>query len=887
MTSKNSSHNAFTFTLKRMFKQCLPLGAAPGACMLLYCILIFVVNLIEYGSFPSYAHVNKNLMYCPSLFFETEIIYALLILFSCVFGLIAFNFLTNKKECNVYLALGIRKSGLFWSRYLGAGLALSITPVSVQAFTFLMNILTGETFMNSVNMKLWLFQTAYLLVTSLCAYSVTVLAFVNAGNVVEGIIFTFFYGVFPTLFTSVSEAAYGNLTYGSAYGTPAYWAGTQYCNKNWFLDIFASITEDTIIKNMNTSDVAANYVAPDPTGIIVCFIAFILIAVLASLMFKKRTSEISGTVFKSYNNYRILAVLLSVLAFCGLTGSNISSRYLLADLSIIIAVVIFIVVSLIFTRKVSAKTAISLAVAMAAFCVVCFVGYGKSVPETANIKSVYVATYPEEAIFDSNYDMTTSAKDSNLSFRKYSDGDPLFFTLTSKNDIEWIRDIHKDIVDDGYRSKLDDNSADGYIIISYNMKDGSKISRAYKYESIETYKKILGFMNTDKCKELNELLFGNKTAKSDEDEDMDYYYSSYNEKLMSIVSRYTSMPFVTADSVRSVLAENNNVFVGIYDNNNIFVGSKEINFLKDSSLRDALYKDLNSQTVEQKYFHSSSDEIGVITIESDEEQIARVYAAAAYFKTLEKPDESEDYDDRWDHAFYAIEPEIKEVYDEKIDDYVEVIDKDYVYPIDRESYKKNRTKAIKQYFSQGFVSDNYTYSGSSCRFVITKDMTNTVKWLKDNGLYNEKANADVKVVKARGYKYNAWSYDTVQNTTFVSQAINNKGFETTYAVDEEMNKNWFEGSGYITDEKTLKSLLENSRLCAANITDGFIVEFIFSDGTRAAKFVSKYNVGDEVESVFGYEGKVDKGIYYIEEGVIAESELPEILPDTVIPTTMG
>lgn len=864
MTSKKSSHNAFAFTFKRMFKQCLPLGAAPGACMLLYCILIFALNLIEYGSVPSYVRADKNLMYCPSLFFETGIIYAVLILFSCVFGLIAFNFLTNKKECNVYLALGIRKSSLFWSRYLGAGLALFITPVSVQAFTFLMNIMTGETVMNSANMKLWLFQTVYLLATSLCAYSVTVLAFVNAGNVVEGVIFTFFYGVFPTLFTSVSEAAYGNLTYGSAYGTSAYLFGTQYCSKNWFLDIFGSITENTIMRNMNISDVAANYVAPDSTGIIVCFIAFILIAVLASIMFKKRTSEISGTVFKSYNNYRILAVLLSVLSFCGLTGSNISSRYLLADLSIIIAVVIFIVVSLIFTRKVSAKTAISLAVAMAAFCVVCFVGYGKSVPETADIKSVYVATYPEEAIFSSNYDMTTSSKGANLSFRKYTSGYPEFFTLTSKNDIEWVRDIHKDIVDDGYRSKLDDNSADGYIIISYNMKDGSKISRAYKYESIETYKKILSFMNTDKCKEFNELLFGNKAVKSVEDEDTDYYYRGYTEKLLSIVSRTTSMPFATADAVNSVLAENNNVFVGIYDNNNIFVDSKEVNFLKDSSLRDALYKDLNSQTVDQKYFHSSSDEIGVIAIESNEEHIARAYAAAAYFKTLKKPDESENYDGRWENTFYAIEPEIREVYDEKIDEYVEVIDKDYVYPIDRESYKKNRTKAINQYFAQGFVSDNFTYSASSCRFVITKDMTNTVKWLKDNGLYNEKANADVKVVKARGYKYNAWSYDTVLGTTFVSQAINNKGFETTRTVDEKMNERWFKGSGYITDEKTLESLLENSRLCAANITDGFIVEFIFSDGTRAAKFVSKYNVGDEVESVFGYEGKVDKGIYYIE-----------------------
>lgn len=885
MTSKNSSHNAFTFTLKRMFKQCLPLGAAPGICMFAYCTLLCIVNVIEYG-FGSYGEVNKDLIYCPTYFLDTEFFYALLILFSCVFGLIAFNFLTNKKECNVYLALGIRKSGLFWSRYLGAGLALSITPVSIQVITLLMNLITAETAMNTGNIKLWLFQTVYLLAASLCAYSVTVLAFVNAGNVVEGILFTALYGVFPTIFTSVSESAYGHLTYGSAYGTSAYYIGTEYFTKNWFLDIFGSITEGPIRSGMLQSSTVRNYSMPDSTGLVVCVIAFVLIAILASLMFKKRTSEISGTIFKSYNNYRILAVLVSVLVFCGLTGSNISSRYLLADVSIIIAVVIFIVISLIFTRKVSAKTAISLAVAMAAFCVVCFVGYGKSVPETADIKSVDVAFHKENEIFDSNFGMTAARKEADLSFSSYA-SNTSYINLTSKNDIEWIKDIHTGIVSDGYISKLDDNSADAYIIILYNLKDGSKISRAYNYESIEVYKKLLAFGSTDKGKELNEQLF-NKDAvdKSEVDDgsevDGDYDISK-GEKLLSLCYRYTSVERLADTVTLAVLDKENNVFVGFNDNNNLFVASKEIDLSKEPELRDALYKDLNSQTVDQKYFHAASDEIGIITIESDETKIAKAYAMEEYLKAAEKPLN----DNRWIEAYNSTEPNYEEEYDEEFDEYVQVEDKDFIYPIDRKSYKKNRTKAIEQYFSQGFVSDYAFADEASCRFVVTKDMVNTVKWLKDNGLYDEKPNNDVKVIKARGYEYNSWEYDMSKSTTFVSQAINNKGFETTRAVDEEMSKRWFEGSGYVTDEKTLQSLLENSRLCAANITNGFIVEFIFSDGTRAAKFVSKYNVSDEAKSVFGYENKAPKApkeIYYIEDTVTSKSVRLESLTDTVVPT---
>lgn len=854
MISKNSSHNAFLFTFKRLFKQCLPLALAPAAFFAVYDIFTMIVNIVDSGS-PFLSVYGLELMGIYSDLIYQQVFYLLYIIFSCIFGLIAFNFLTNKRECNVYLSLGISKFKLFWSRYLGAGSALALGLVLAQIFDWMRLLIIGETFINAVNFKLWLFQTVYFLAAALCAYSVTVLSFVNSGNVVEGIIFTLIYGIFPIVFTSSSESAFGKLAFGSAYDTEAYEVSTKFTTKNWFLDIFGSITEDEMQNQLFQNGQLKEYQAPNPAGMLVCIGAFILIAVLASLFFKKRTSEISGTVFKSYNNYRILAVLLSVLAFCGLTDSQITSRYLLADVCIVIAVVIFIVISLIFTRKVSAKTAISLAASMAVFCIIAFVGYGKTVPEVKDIETVDVL-FPNEQVtyLSSKYMMSSSEK--AVAYTGSHDLNQ-YITLKTENDINWIRDIHQDIVNDGYRSKLDDNSADAYIVILYHLKDGSSVTRSYRYESAETYKKILGYMNTDKAKEYNECIF--KANKEVDSNNTDCSVQGFMKgKLMGTFRYYCSMDTVDVYGyANGNLSAHKTVFVGFNDKNNLYLGSKEVDLTKDSSLVDALRKDLENQTVEQKYFHSSSDEIGVLSFVGNENMIAQAYEALRYYNENKGNDSwADEYDTLWDAAHFSTEEDWIEIYDEEIDDYNWVPNENYVYPINRETYIKNRDKAIEEYFKYGFPSDStLTYElTDKAQFIITKDMVNTIKWLEDNGLYSGKA-VSAKPVKAIGVKMEkAVKLNTyVYPTTFASNMMNDLGYTNEYtAADLE---HYFCNSEEITDRATLDALLENSRLCAANTTDGFVVEFIYEDGTHVSKYVSKYNVSDELEAKFGYSGK--------------------------------
>ena len=849
MTSKNSSHNAFSFTFKRMFKQSLPLALAPVGVVFIISMINMIQNLISFGSISTPSIPDKDYFGFNSLLFSNELFYGIMILVSCLFGLIAFRFLTNKKECNVYLSLGISKSKLFWSRYLGAAAALVIMIVGVCFFDYINGCEFSFSRTNKYEFILFLCSVLYLIGSAMCAYSVTVLSFVNAGNIVEGTVFTFFFGIFPTIFTMLSESAYGNLTYGSAYGTEAYLSSSKFYNKNWFLDIFASLSEREIQQQFSQSGLIKDFKMPNLIGMFVCFAAFILIAVLASLMFKKRTSENSGTVFKSYNLYRILFVLAGILTFALMTSLDIANRYLKADIAILAGVIVCIVGTIIFTRKIPTKTAVSLAASLGVFCLICFIGYGASVPEIADIKTVDVLVNPELAPYvnaTGSYSLSDAGAVSSYSTYDY------YATLKSESDIKWITDIHKDLVDYGYHSKCDDNSANATVIIKYDLKNGKSVAKRYNFETAETYKKILGFIKTDKGSEYLEKLFKDSNAGKTGDEDgdvIDYYYDSTTKgKMFDLLLSSYEMQNADDNAAReAILDKNNTVYVGFNDKNNLYLGCKKVNLMENEGFREALYKDLKNQTVEQRYFHSSSDEIGMLVVTQNEGAIANAYVATEHCK---KADTSKDeyIGETW-----------SSILDEDLygslhyyDDENEQDDVTFIAPIDTELYRKNKDKAMKLYFANGFCNNNDIESAENVfKTVITKDMTNTVKWLKENGLYKEKASNGAKVVSARGFKANVKTYSTSPfQTTFISALRNGFGKDTEAAI-EYGNHVYFGGSGTVKDQKTLEALLSNSRLSAAKLQDNFIVEFTFDDGSQVTKFVSSQNVPSEAANAFG------------------------------------
>ena len=185
MTSKKSSPDVFRFTFKDTVKGNIPIS-----------LIVFIPAIFKvFFEFFEGVLLNDP----PVKWFSGAYVYeaadihegyfAVMILWSCLFALKTFGFLSRKKDCNVYLSLGISRNKLFYSKYLGGAVGIFGTIGAYYAFDLLFHWL--ENGLMTEGFIVWAFYFISTLVTCLAAYTVAVYAFVNAGNIVEGIVFTF------------------------------------------------------------------------------------------------------------------------------------------------------------------------------------------------------------------------------------------------------------------------------------------------------------------------------------------------------------------------------------------------------------------------------------------------------------------------------------------------------------------------------------------------------------------------------------------------------------------------------------------------------------------------------------------------------------------------
>lgn len=120
MTSKKSSLNVFKFTFKDSFKSCLPISG--------FLFLMGIFNLLtsSFGQlfYDGFSPFKGDYVYIPDI--DSPLFFAVLILFSCLYGLRIFSFVTSKKESNVYFSLGIKRKKLFYAKYLSGVATLPV-----------------------------------------------------------------------------------------------------------------------------------------------------------------------------------------------------------------------------------------------------------------------------------------------------------------------------------------------------------------------------------------------------------------------------------------------------------------------------------------------------------------------------------------------------------------------------------------------------------------------------------------------------------------------------------------------------------------------------------------------------------------------------------------
>lgn len=863
MTSKKSSPDVFRFTFKDTVKGNIPISLIVFIPAIIMTTWMFVDSV--FAKTTPYVWFSGAYVYAvPDM---NAGWFAIMILWSCLFALKTFGFLSKKKDCNVYLSLGISRNKLFYSKYLGGAVGIFGTIGAYYALDLLFHWLENGLMIEGFTV--WAFYFISTLVTCLAAYTVAVYAFVNAGNIVEGIVFTFFFGIFWPVFTAVLNQAFSVLVYGNAYGTRLYTDSKFFSSDVWYLDIFGSYTEqlDLYSDNFTKVHVSANgFEAPDWSGVIFAVFAIIVITYITGRMFRKRTSEICGFVFRSKNLYKTFFMLLGICMGLSLMAAFPMHKIAAAATSVLIALIFVFVGWLICDRKVPLKATVALAVISVVFVGGCLVGYGDDVPEKSKVKAVDIATdftylrdadpcqYSRLSSYGSVSPYYIGKTSVNVSYseRNYN---YRYTTLTTEKDIDWVLDLHSSLIKDGYRWYPDENTARSCVTISYLMDDGSVIVRDYGYMGIETYKKLLGFNKTEKGQALLHYaltsnykldLFSdiNGPAIRQTERNNHYFgffgYTEYTESVVSImrndsVSAYYGLGEATTVAV---LADKDLSYVGMIE--------KAEKSLWVNEFFNALFTDIKNQTVEQKHFHSAEDEIGAVlvplNIKSDLVDYCNILND---YKKLDKNDSfygrfSAYYDMRMTKIYRA-----EEEYYEEHGYYEDEMFTETVYVDDpmisvNSEFEKDPERFVKEAIKAGNTGEFfYTY-------VITKDMTNTVDYLKKIGLYDKLMKAEEQPVSVNIDKAEVVLEPFCTPDDRIQTMAINPNFSTyDYEAYSEYMVDIFP-SAPITDSAVIAELYSKSQMYSGKAYGGYIAEFFYSDGKQISRFVPASAMTDEL-----------------------------------------
>lgn len=867
MTSKKSSLDVFKFTLK---------DTAKGNILISMIVFIPAMFLV-FGEFFLNEVFDTNNPFVP---FTGSYVYqvpdmnagyfAIMILWSCLFAMKTFSFLSSKKECNVYLSLGISRNKLFYSKYLGGAVGIFGTLTVFYAFDLLFNWLVNGWMIEGFTV--WAFYYISTLVTCLAAYTVAVYAFVNAGNIVEGIIFTFFFGIFWPIFTAVTNSAFSTMVHGYAYGTQMYSRVNFFSSDIWYLDIFGSYTEqlDKYYDNFTKLYLSADgFDAPNWSGVIFAAVVVIIVTYIAGRMFRNRTSEICGFVFRSKNLYKTFFMLLGIVMGLSLMPAIPKHRVSAAIISSLIAIIFVFVGWLICDRKVPVKATVALAVMSIVFVGGCLIGYGDKVPEKSEVRSIDIKadfSYLSDADpcgygIGSNFEPDVSyiaptavTATSNLSSDNY------YTTLTTEKDIDWMLDIHSDLIKDGYRFGSDENTANENITIAYLLNDGSTVVRHYDNISLETYKKLLGFSDTDNGKSLLSLaLTGNYSTEDkllsrpsamDGQPYSDYHYFGmfgfgyWMEEIKDTLSMDPTNSYYSygEPTLSAALTDKDFSYVGMLESTNLFLAG-EANLL-DNEFFGALLTDIDNQTVEQRYFHSPEDEIGAVIVPKVRCYIGSYYRLLNEYEKLKPTEKEEKYNGSfasyYDDIIYSQNEDI--YYDSYKVPTVEYYDEEGIGVIYDEAYEKDPAGVIKYTAEKGEISE-YFYV-----YVITKDMTNTIEYLKEAGLYDKLIKSEEKPVSVKlnttefvfGHFYNT-------KDKLKASAINPKFAIYDFERDAEYMVDIF-GTPEITDADIITALYDNSLMYSGKVYGGYIAEFFYADGKQVSRFVPASAVTEEIKA---------------------------------------
>ena len=750
----------------------------------------------------------------------------LIILGGVLAGIILFSFAQSKKQSNVIFSLGMSRRKIFLAKYLG-GLLPFCAAVIIAAFFELVAVFGVGYSPNAAIIKIAVYWVVSFIGIYSISFTITSAAIAYTGNIVEGLIFTVIIAMLPmaagvlfgemrSFYTVGGIGVYeGDWNFFSPYLymfrfliTDAYSAPEQYSEGS---NIILSRYQIYFTFNENGAPFY-NLTISDYSGAIMDIIYAAVIFAIAIFAFSKRKNEISGSFGRAKGINEICAVFSGIYVMAFGMYSIIRSMFdtergsfLTFLCSIGFFIVAYFVFKMIFAhkRKLIIKSTlkripcyiVSIAIVTTVFSTGLF-GYASRIPNAEDVESIEFASAisnPYSSVNNSNalHRRPIYGYEAMTAYQGYSitGGYDRFFYGSGYQDIYYpkysVDDesmIHRLI--EIHRSFVQK----GHIKSTASDTCAMNFQIVYTLKNCKTIKRYYSITTEENAKRIMGLC-DTTVAKSGIEEffesKSDYYY--------------------TSDDFLSEIPNELNTEYYFYLYSKYLKDSYRCGLITDE-LKKAVLKDLENQTANDIFFHKPEDELGVISFGIGNNFI----------------------NDLPDDYYY--------------NEYGDIVDR-----YSGEIIKDDTLHAEQAQASMELTDLTSNAMGTEPKsFVITKTMTNTIKYLTDNGymkcLESKITASDVKSMRlcTKSESVGKTNADMLPIFTGGYNSVADiKNFDSEmdyyYGNFPELNSHYIEChvANEITNKSTIQKVLDNSFLYGYCGNDYRIAEITFNDGSIA------------------------------------------------------
>lgn len=794
MISTKYSHRQFnTMFWQSVKKSCF----FPIAAFVVLIIISFIEHIVVLNNGIESINVDEALQgiiwpFIINTFIGKIAILCFIIAAGVVNAVILYSFAFSKKQCNIIFSLGMTRKEIFISKFLAGAVPMFLSVLAAG----IIELFNQSSFGYGIHKPAVLLMIYFVL----CFAGVYLLSFTlaaavcsNSGNILESAVFTGIIAVFPYVVPYFLQYNISSYTLGGVYEAPKW----NLFNPYFYFYDFASNMEETSYL-LKTSDFS---------GIIMDFALAAIIVIISAFAFSRRKNEITATWGKAKELNEICGGLAGFYCFTALNAylNYIAKRgngniliFLACAAAFLIGYIIF---RLIFGSKRKKVLFASLkhfpayvaglGIITVIFATGCF-GYSSFIPDVSDVKSV--AVYSQLWTYKSAGNgggLFLGLKNSQSMYDIYDSEIGEISDFKTKAEIEAISNVHSELIKDGrIKNNASDTCGNCFSII-YTLNNGEKVERLYNKTTQKTAKDMIALSNlkTVKAELRNMLEYVNSNLKTTVNisgsETQEYYDISEDDPYNM---GYGSMDLYTKD-----------MYLFPTDMRKGYKAGK-----MTEELCNALMKDITAQNASDVFYHSSADEIGIIAfgVKNDTND---------YYMMLN----------------YS-EDESGNIYDEN---------GQYLFNT-HDELKPDANGLYETSFAVG-------YSGIQ-PMVITKSMTNTVKYFEDNDLMkyfkSTTTENDVKSIRV-ATKKKIYKNKNSENLPLFYAAYSSAKNVAFYYDNVDWKKwglqRYFDNiDKTITEKTTIKKVLDNAFVYGYCGDDYRIVEITYNDGAVATKCIT-------------------------------------------------